>query len=839
MVFWGNPITSGSHQIDYFISADVMEHPYRTRMPVQDEPYSEQVVLMEGGQGIWYLRPDIEGDLVSTKMKDLVAATRVFSRADFGLQAEWFLYVLPQSVFKIHPLYEFTLRDILQRVPNGHLVVTGGRRPRWTEIYVNRLRSALGPELSEHRLHVIERVSSEQFTALLDIADVILHPFPFDGSKTSADALHAHKPIVTLPTEYLRGRMGAAFLRTMNLPELVARSRSEYVDISVRLGLDSSFLRDMVGKITERVDLIWEDMQVPFTWSNMLCTIMGFPPPSWDEFLTLSGRDVALEKARTAQREQNARLYDQLWGPEKWLLTDGVASLETMFDSPEQVPCIFNDWNCGPSGSSQVATENKSILPPPSEDSSYSPPEAFVPKSADAGGAGADTSTMTDTSAPPNFSAISKDPDLVQRVGDVRSQYLDLANKGQFEAALPLAHSLYAHYGHISLYLVELGVIHVFVGNYSGGMDYCRRAALLDGQSSLIQGCIGLAGMYTKEEADSTLASFRRALTLKAAERKKIAEIEATMGAIAAEDLLAVEAAAGIVSSRIFMLPELALQINLLMSFRIHHRHEQCMDWCVEVNNLPPVTAGAAYIMAFALVNWSEAVRPDIDFLESALRGVGKYQAPPQVTLWGEIKRVQRTAMHMITVVLECLQGMSNDGTREPFLGGILQDLMVIMLRRENATTAKHLQALEHIQAATASAPAPFSPVLVPSKDLRDDEIEGVALIQQYYSPTESAKNADINIALWRNLQNKHVADIYLLTESQVNFAGFPNNHKIHQYVIGDRLTFKRAFEFANQHLLGRTVVIGKLYKHLCYCAAVVATVCLGSISLRCTTLHT
>jgi hypothetical protein len=45
MAFWGNPITSGSHQIDYFISADVMEHPHRTRMPVAHEAYSEQVCV--------------------------------------------------------------------------------------------------------------------------------------------------------------------------------------------------------------------------------------------------------------------------------------------------------------------------------------------------------------------------------------------------------------------------------------------------------------------------------------------------------------------------------------------------------------------------------------------------------------------------------------------------------------------------------------------------------------------------------------------------------------------------------------------------------------------------
>lgn len=48
MAFWGNPITSGSASIDYFVSAELLEHPFRTRMPVSDEPYSEQVVLLEG-----------------------------------------------------------------------------------------------------------------------------------------------------------------------------------------------------------------------------------------------------------------------------------------------------------------------------------------------------------------------------------------------------------------------------------------------------------------------------------------------------------------------------------------------------------------------------------------------------------------------------------------------------------------------------------------------------------------------------------------------------------------------------------------------------------------------
>ena len=48
MAFWGNPITSASQSIDYFVSSELLEHPYRTRMYGQDDPYTEQVVLLSG-----------------------------------------------------------------------------------------------------------------------------------------------------------------------------------------------------------------------------------------------------------------------------------------------------------------------------------------------------------------------------------------------------------------------------------------------------------------------------------------------------------------------------------------------------------------------------------------------------------------------------------------------------------------------------------------------------------------------------------------------------------------------------------------------------------------------
>lgn len=56
LAFWGNPVTSASRHIDYFMSGDALEHPFRTRMTADAEPYREQVVLLDG-QGIWYNKP--------------------------------------------------------------------------------------------------------------------------------------------------------------------------------------------------------------------------------------------------------------------------------------------------------------------------------------------------------------------------------------------------------------------------------------------------------------------------------------------------------------------------------------------------------------------------------------------------------------------------------------------------------------------------------------------------------------------------------------------------------------------------------------------------------------
>ena len=83
-LFWGNPITSGSPAIDYFISADRMEDPHRTMSSV--EPYSEQFVLLDG-QGIWYSKfRDLEDKYYTrTGEGSVIQQSALSTHQDFGL----------------------------------------------------------------------------------------------------------------------------------------------------------------------------------------------------------------------------------------------------------------------------------------------------------------------------------------------------------------------------------------------------------------------------------------------------------------------------------------------------------------------------------------------------------------------------------------------------------------------------------------------------------------------------------------------------------------------------------------------------------------------------------
>ena len=109
---------------------------------------------------------------------------------------------------------------ILQIDQSGHVVLQAARNHQKTMTIVKRIHDTVVQEVCFYvgnfpcknaneilsRIHFIPRVKSDILKYVFDQATVILHPFPFGGSKTASDALKSGVPLVTYPQPFLRGK---------------------------------------------------------------------------------------------------------------------------------------------------------------------------------------------------------------------------------------------------------------------------------------------------------------------------------------------------------------------------------------------------------------------------------------------------------------------------------------------------------------------------------------------------------------------------------------------------------------------------------------------------------
>lgn len=250
-VTWGHPDTTGSPTMDYFLSSDLLE------LPGSDEHFTERLVRMPL-LGIHYERPR------------RTEAAR--SRAFFGLDESRHVYLCPQTLFKFHPDFDAVLAGILNADPHGELVLLEGRVPNWTERLKRRFAHTL-PD-AEHRVRFLPAQPRHDFLSLLSAADVVLDPLHFGGGNTSYEALAVGTPIVTLPSQFLRGRITAALYRKMGFTDLVVDSESEYITTAVRLAKESDFRHSATERIGEASGVLFEDTQEVFVLEEFLRSLM-------------------------------------------------------------------------------------------------------------------------------------------------------------------------------------------------------------------------------------------------------------------------------------------------------------------------------------------------------------------------------------------------------------------------------------------------------------------------------------------------------------------------------------------------------------------------------------
>ncbi len=215
---WGHPSTTGLPTIDAFLSCADME-------PVDAAAHYTETLQLLPGLGTRYPPPPIP-----------VPA----SRASLGLPENRRLYLVPQSLFKLHPDNDAVLADIVENDTNALLVLFAGSGRAATDSVRTRLMSALRGVVMQpekHLLFLAQRTREEYLRVNL-ACDVMVDSLHWSGGNTSLDALHAGLPVVTYPGALMRGRQSAAMLAAVDCAELIADSPRGLAALCVEIAND-------------------------------------------------------------------------------------------------------------------------------------------------------------------------------------------------------------------------------------------------------------------------------------------------------------------------------------------------------------------------------------------------------------------------------------------------------------------------------------------------------------------------------------------------------------------------------------------------------------------------
>ena len=223
--YLGFPGTLGAPTMDYLITDPIVTPPDEKRH------YSEKLVFLPGS----YQANDNRRAIAQT----------AFTRADFGLPADAFVFASFNASYKLTPATFASWMRILGRYENCVLWLLEGI----AEFRANIVREAAAHGIAENRILFARRLPMDQHLARLKLADLFLDTLPCNAHTTASDALWAGLPLLTLRGTAFCGRVAASLLSAVGLPELIAQSEGDYEALAVKLAQDPALLTSIRAKL--------------------------------------------------------------------------------------------------------------------------------------------------------------------------------------------------------------------------------------------------------------------------------------------------------------------------------------------------------------------------------------------------------------------------------------------------------------------------------------------------------------------------------------------------------------------------------------------------------------
>jgi predicted O-linked N-acetylglucosamine transferase (SPINDLY family) len=207
--------------IDYLV-ADPVLIPPELRVD-----YSEKIITLP--------------DSYQVNDRQRVIAERKPSRAELGLPEQGFVFCCFNNNYKItRDLFELWMK-LLQARPGSVLWLLEDN----AAAVANLRAAATAAGIDAHRLVFAQRMPPPEHLARHAQADLFLDTLYYNAHTTASDALWTGLPVLTCIGQTFASRVAASLLTACGLPELIAHSQREYLDLALALSADPARLQTL------------------------------------------------------------------------------------------------------------------------------------------------------------------------------------------------------------------------------------------------------------------------------------------------------------------------------------------------------------------------------------------------------------------------------------------------------------------------------------------------------------------------------------------------------------------------------------------------------------------
>lgn len=226
----GYPCTTGLPTVDYRLTDSFCD-------PVGNEQYNTET-LLRLDPSFWCYRPPQEAPPVS----DSPAARNGYVT-----------FASVNTFSKVSPMVQEVWAKLLAAVPNSRLILQSSGTGSKTACEKIRSRfESFG--VNPDRLILKGHSPFNTFMAEFSEVDIVLDPFPFNGGTTTCHNLWMGCPTLTLAGVRHPGRMGVSIMNNVGLPEFVANSVEEYVQIGAKFASDIPRLVELRKTLRDRME---------------------------------------------------------------------------------------------------------------------------------------------------------------------------------------------------------------------------------------------------------------------------------------------------------------------------------------------------------------------------------------------------------------------------------------------------------------------------------------------------------------------------------------------------------------------------------------------------------